>query len=54
MEAMLGRVEEGLAQAVERLPEPVAQQVKGRFMSRCGGGLHVALLFVCEQSVENG
>lgn len=31
---MLGRVEEGLAQAVERLPEPVAQQVKGRFMSR--------------------
>lgn len=34
---MLGRVEEGLAQAVERLPEPVAQQVKGRFMSRWGG-----------------
>jgi hypothetical protein len=32
---MLGRVEEGLSQAVERLPEPVAQQVKGRFISRC-------------------
>jgi hypothetical protein len=51
MERVLGRVEEGLAQAVERMPELVAQQVKGRFISRygwCGWGLFSALCWLVE------